>query len=277
MSYFHSVFKRRANIATQIIEHGFDKITPTYYQTPLSNFSNLTQNFYLKNIRVEYIERITLFIKERAVQSFTGEFIDFYHQLRTPQQKIQLLVDSDYVIVPFKKHLPIMDDCKIVLELTESVPDVSLFVEYVFLDADPPPALMLVEQVQTVESSSPIVNLNLKHPVKEFYISVKDTEGNYVADKVSRIRIDINEFTKIDERALYFRYVQPLDYHTHVPGTFFTYSFCLDPESDLPTGSINMGRVKNQTIRMTYDGDYRITVYAINYNVLTPNGDLVFT
>lgn len=267
-------------MSTQIIETGFDKVTPTYYQTSVSNFSNLINTFYLKNVTFEKIDRITLFIHDAAIQSFTGEFMMLYHELRTPQQKLSLIYDSDYIHIPFKKYLPYFDECKIVLELNTPVDDASLFIEYVFLEQDPEPAMMLIEQVQTVEFTNSYFNLNIKHPVKEFYISVKNTDGLYTPDDVNRIRLDINEFTKINETALYFRYVQPFDYHTRIQGNCFTYSFCLDPESEIPTGSINMGRVKNQNLYLYYKpntGTHNVTVYAINYNILTPDGRLVYT
>ena len=262
------------NITTQLIENGFDRVTPTYYETPISNFSNLIESFYLKNVSVTNISRITMFIRDIPIQSFTGEYIQIYRNLRTPLQK-RPLFNSKYIAVPFKKYLPVYEDCKIVLELFQPA-DASLFIEYVFTDVEPKPAVMLIEQVQTIGftqksyTETATINLNFNHPVKEMYIKVSDP------DSVSRIRLNINEFTKIDENAIYFRYVQPLDYHTSVPGDVFTYSFCLDPESDLPTGSINMGRIKNQTIKLTWTKNNPVSVYAVNYNVLTPEGILVF-
>ena len=65
--------------------------------------------------------------------------------------------------------------------------------------------------------------------------------------------------------------------HTRVPTNesncfIYTYSFALDPENYLPTGSVNMSRIINQllTLRLTeYSGGTRtIHIYAKSYNVL---------
>ena len=53
---------------------------------------------------------------------------------------------------------------------------------------------------------------------------------------------------------------------------FYMYSFSLDPESDEPTGHVNLSRILNQNliINMNPSTDNRnIMVYAVNYNFLT--------
>lgn len=287
MSHFYSVFKRHMNVTQQLIDVYFDRESSQYYIGNIPNHSNIIQSVYIKGVTYEQVDKITLFIYDQPVQSFTGEWMKMYHTLRTPIQKSNLITESTYVMVPFKKYLPVFENCRIELELLEPVDGVKLLVDYVFTDHDIKPSNMLVEQVQVEESTeSEIINSGrefyvrskFKRPVKEFYISVKDEYGKYTSN-VSRISIDINEYTKIDEVGSYFRFVQPLDYHTRVPDYFYTYSFCLDPESEFPTGSINMGRIKNQNIRVTTTKSNAklVTVYAHSYNILTPEGKLVFT
>jgi len=51
------------------------------------------------------------------------------------------------------------------------------------------------------------------------------------------------------------------------------YSFGLRPEQHQPSGSCNMSRIDNATLALTFDpsvssGDNKISVYALNYNVL---------
>lgn len=267
---FYSVFSRHMNIATQILENKPRYTSKTQCETLIGDFADIVQSVYIKGTTYENIQSVTLYIDEVPVQSFTGEWIRMYHYLRTPRQK-RSLIDGDYLIIPFKKYLPIFKNSKITVILN-SPANLTFFIEYVFLDKKPDDANILIEQVQMVDSTEPVINLGFKRPVKELYIYVTPT-----IDDIKRIKLDINEFTKIDEVAMYFRYVQPLDYHTSVPGTFFTYSFCLDPESEFPTGSINMGRVKNQVLKLEYPGTKNIHVYAHGFNILDKDGRLLFT
>lgn len=270
MSYFHSVFTKHMNIATQILENKPEYTTQTQCETLIADFADIIQGFYIKGTTYENIELATLYVNGVPIQSFTGEWMKMYHYLRTPRQKREL-IDGEYVIVPFKKYLPIFKNSKVVI-LLKNPALLTFFIDYVFLDKKPKDANLLIEQVQMVESTDPIINLGFKRPVKELYITAEPG-----IEDIKRIRLDINEFTKIDEIAMYFRFVQPLDYHTSVPGTFFTYSFCLDPESEIPTGSINMGRIKNQTLRLEYTGKKVIRVYAHSFNILDKDGKLMFT
>lgn len=275
MSYFHSVFKRHVHTSTQILESPFDKTSSIQYVAYPSNFADVMQGYYLKGLNFDDIDKITLYIHEQPIQSYTGEWIKMYHYLRTSKQKRNLLHESEYVIIPFKKYLPVFDDCKIVLELFKPMENIRLFIDYVFLETPPEPANMIVEQVQYTDSPE---NMNFKRPVKEFYILVKELDGT-LSSNVSRIRFDINEFTKVDQPSIYFKYVQPLDYHSSIPEYFYVYSFCLDPESEFPTGSINMGRIKHQNLRLTYTDNLKkdVRVYAHSYNVLSSDGKLLFT
>ncbi len=262
-------------MSTQILESTFKKTSSTQYITYPSNFADIMQGYYLKGVKFRDIDKITLYIHNQPIQSFTGEWIQMYHYLRTPKQKRNLLHDSDYVIIPFKKYLPLFEDCRIVLELFEPTDNIQFFIDYVFLETPPIKENMIIEQVQYTDSGE---DLKFKRPVKEFYISVKEIDGSFTSN-VSRIRFDVNEFTKVDQPAIYFKNVQPLDYHTSVPGYFYTYSFCLDPESEFPSGSINMGRIKHQNIYFTYTDNLPkiVRVYAHSYNVLDPDGKLLFT
>ena len=280
MSHFYSVFKRHMNTTHQLMDVNFDRESSQYYIGNIPNYSNIVHSVYIKGVTYEQIDKVTLFIYDQPVQSFTGEWMKMYHTLRIPIQKSNLLSESSYVMVPFKKNIPIFETCRIELELLEPVNNVKLLVNYLFTDHVIKPVNMIVEQVQFVDSVKNDILLNFKRPVKEFYISVKNQNGTYNSN-VATIQFDINEFTKIKEVGKYFQFVQPLDYHTRVPDYFYTYSFCLDPESEFPTGSINMGRIKNQMLKLTFppgdDLPKNIRVYAHSYNVLTPEGKLVFT
>lgn len=296
MSYFHSVFSKHANTSFQPLNVSFDRVSPLYYQTEFpTNFGNFVLNVYIKGLRNIFdIKSFTLFVNDEPIQTFTGEYMYINEYLKTPAQKSS---SDKYIVVPLKKYLPVFPGNKIVLELNkESEHELSLVIDYLFVDALPKPTDMLIEQVQLIDEYYPggggkslKLNLNLKRLVKEFIFVVqnvsKDGTTDYSnaagLDQITRLKIDINQFTKVDQSGAYFSKLQPLDYHTRVPvlpSLFYTYSFCLDPESEFPTGTINMGMIRNQNIYMNFRDDEpkNVRIYAICYNVISSDGKLIF-
>ena len=86
-----------------------------------------------------------------------------------------------------------------------------------------------------------------------------------------------DRFTERDGR--YFDLVQPYDHHSNCPAVGInSYSFALKPEDHQPSGTCNFSRIDNahlsvnvtsNTISSTYnDGNAKIRVYAVNYNIL---------
>lgn len=294
MSYFHSVFSKHANTSFQPVNVSFDRVSPTFYQTELPNCGDLIVNLYVRGVDVANIKSFTLFVNDETIQSFTGEYIYINQFLRTPLQKSNLMADSNYVIVPMKKHLPVFPGNKIVMELINPVTtQVDMVIDFMFLEHPLKPTDMLVEQVQLIDEFYPggktkRVTTNLKRLVKEFIIVVQNTNkagldfSNAAGlDQISNLKIEINQFTKANQSGVYFSRVQPFDYHTRVPelpSLFYTYSFCLDPESDFPTGSINMGMIKNQNLYFTFNDNEpkNIRIYAVSYNVIAYDGKLIF-
>lgn len=298
MSYFHSVFTKHANTSFQPLNVPFDRVSPMYYQTEFpTNFGNFVLNVYIKGVRNVFdIKSFTLFVNDETIQSFTGEYIYLNEYLRTPSQK-SISNTTNYIVVPLKKYIPVFPGNKIVLEMNKEPhgdDELSLVMDYVFVDTPPKATELLIEQVQTIDEYYPggrslKLNLNLKRLVKEFIFVVqnvsKDGTMDYSnaagIDQLTRLKIDINQFTKVDQSGAYFSKLQPLDYHTRVPELptlFYTYSFCLDPESEFPTGTINMGMIRNQNIYMEFRDDEpkNVRIYAICYNVISNDGKLIF-
>jgi hypothetical protein len=285
-SYFHSIFSRHVNSSFQPINVSFDRVSPTYYETQLPNCGDLIMNVYIKGTKVENIKTCTLYVNDETIQTMTGEYIYIHNYLRTPKQKSNLMDNSSYVIIPFKKNLPVLPGNKIIIELFSGA-DLSMVIDYMFLDTPPKPVDMLVEQVQIIDEASFAqthkFDLGLKRLIKELIFVVQDvgSSGLNFSDQLVSMSIDINQFTKVLQSGAYFSRVQPMDYHTRIPeppSVFYTYSFCLDPESEFPTGTINMGRIRNQVVTMKFtDARPRfIRVYAIGYNVIAPDGKLIF-
>jgi hypothetical protein len=203
------------------------------------------------------------------------------------------MAHSDYIIIPIKKYIPVFTNNKVIIELKDPVTTpVNMVIDYVFLENPPKPTDMLIEQVQMIDeystSKSTRISLGLKRLVKELIIVVQnanksglDFSNNAGFEQLSNLKIEINQFTKADQSGVYFSKVQPFDYHTRVPelpSLFYTYSFCLDPESDFPTGTINMGMIKNQNLYLTFNDSEpkNIHVYAVSYNVIAYDGKLIF-
>lgn len=292
MSYFHSVFSKHTNTSFQPVNVSFDRVSPTFYQTELPNCGDLIMNIYLRGVKMENIKSFTLFVNDETIQSFTGEYMYINQYLRTPKQKANLLSESNYVVVPVKKYLPVFPGNKIVMELFEAA-SVDMVIDFMFLENPIKQTDMLIEQVQFIDEiyrggGTTRVSLNLKRLVKELIIVVKNTNKTGLdfsnaagLDQISNLKIEINQFTKADQSGVYFSRVQPFDYHTRVPelpSLFYTYSFCLDPESEFPTGTINMGMIKNQNLYFTFNDNEpkNIHIYAVSYNVIAYDGKLIF-
>jgi hypothetical protein len=169
----------------------------------------------------------------------------------------------------------------------------TLFVDYIFLDTEERVQFAqiaheyLIEQLQftgaeAFSSTNIRQKLNFNHPVKEivwaFQLdSVLNAKGfsdfsNAGADHLIDANLQLNGHERFSTRkAGYFNLVQPYQHHTRGPSVgIYTYSFSLKPEEHQPSGSVNMSRIDNATLRMTLANSdpVRLYTYAINYNVL---------
>lgn len=257
-------------------------------ETIIPNHGDIISNMYVKDLTLDNLKRFDIVINDEVIQSFSGEYIRIKQFLETPKQKSNLLSDSKYIVIPCKKYLPVFEFMKIRIEMYNPATP-SMLVDYIFLENPPANTDMLIEQVTEVHTDQRRVEMKLKHPTKELYIVVQDTSqasSNLLTTtgetQLTRIKLDINDNTKFDLPAVYFSKIQPIDYHVRVPippFVFYTYSFALDPQSELPSGTINMGRIKHQVITLTTrdSADKNIRIYSTSYNVIAPDGKLYFT
>jgi hypothetical protein len=169
----------------------------------------------------------------------------------------------------------------------------TLFVDYVFLDTEERVQFAqiaheyLIEQLQftgaeAFSSTNIRQKLNFNHPVKEIVWvcqldSVLNAKGfsDFSDDGVDHLidaNLQLNGHERFSTRkAGYFNLVQPYQHHTRGPSVgIYAYSFSLKPEEHQPSGSVNMSRIDNATLRMTLASavPVRLYTYAINYNVL---------
>lgn len=196
--------------------------------------------------------------------------------------------------------------CPAVVSSPPVITDMVLWGDFIYLDTEERRRFTsskheyLIEQVQQqkrysipVNSKSTTVPLTLNHPIKELiwvfnqdrmlagheyfnYGSRMLTEcGVPNTDLITTALFQFDGFDRFQEqRAEYFRLVQPWQRHTAIPNDFiYVYSFSLAPEAAQPQGSCNGSRLNsivlqaqmNPCITSRASG---VTVYAVNYNVL---------
>jgi hypothetical protein len=176
---------------------------------------------------------------------------------------------------------------------TPSLASASLFVDYVFLDTDERRQFAqvaheyLIEQLQFTGSeafaaTSVRQKLNFNHPCKELVWvaqldSVAVAKGWFdftssAADHLVDAKLLLNGQDRFSTRkAGYFNLVQPYQHHTRGPARgIYVYSFAIKPEEHQPSGSVNMSRIDNSTLQLTFASAaaLKLYTYAVNYNIL---------
>ena len=103
----------------------------------------------------------------------------------------------------------------------------------------------------------------------EYMYGVKSYEG------FATMKLQLNGHDRFAGRnASYFRTCQPIQAGHKVPSKHvYCYSFALKPEEHQPSGTCNFSRIDNAKMVFTTTTAYtgsasKLTVYAINYNVL---------
>lgn len=109
-------------------------------------------------------------------------------------------------------------------------------------------------------------DMHFNVPIKEFWFQVAreadeaaNQRGNFDGvydpvtgeqhDPIAYLAIQLNSNLKILADPIYFRLVQPYQYHTHLPsGYFYVYSAAIDPETLKATGTIPAGKLDSLQI-----------------------------
>ena len=189
-----------------------------------------------------------------------------------------------------------------------SLSDVSLWVDYIFLDTDERRRFAqltheyLIEQLQFTGSdtitagsnSMKSIRMNFNHPCKElvWYIKPnKDTSSTknlywtnfssrnadnetYIGNNpTENAKIQLNGNDRFAERdGNYFSLVQPYQHHENTPDVFHkginVYSFAIKPEEQQPSGTLNMSRIDTAILSISSSVAGNIYIYTTNYNVL---------
>jgi hypothetical protein len=204
-----------------------------------------------------------------------------------------------------------------------SITELMLWGDYIYLDVEEKRRFVssaheyLIEQVQYTAAlpiapgaTSSILRLEFNHPIREiFWLVQRDDMTRYHEffnysslgiyepgvrqDILQDAVLQLDGFDRFQLRnAGYFRLVQPWQHHTVIPEDFFvySYSFCLEPESAQPSGSMNASRMDSIALSINLvpavvtpvrippapgtvapcppPGTLHSRVYGINHNVL---------
>jgi hypothetical protein len=169
-------------------------------------------------------------------------------------------------------------------ETLTGISNVSVWVDYVFLDQDERRKFaqnardVLIETVQHVEDTSSAsdttVRLTFNHPVKELvWVGTTDDTTNksqLVSMNSLGAQLKLNGQDRFKRRNdQYFNVVQPYQHHTSVPTAGVNvYSFAIRPEEHQPTGTCNFSRIDNADLLVRYPSGKPLDVYAHGYNIL---------
>jgi hypothetical protein len=206
------------------------------------------------------------------------------------------LVKSNFVIPEIRTadgKIPTIGNC-------------SLYIDYIYLDDQErkkfaqAPHEYLIEVVQyqgdkaitnqNLISSNDKIKFSFENPVKELLwviqtdtnLAVNTVTGNNHLnfssatgkDTFKTLRIQFNGGDRFSVRnAEYFRLVQSYEHHTgssrkHI----YSYSFAIKPEEHQPSGSVNMSRLNNSDIFITFDPTdlvpSQFKIFALSYNIM---------
>jgi len=110
----------------------------------------------------------------------------------------------------------------------------------------------------------------------KFHATAENIVGNltYNDDPMTQAKIQFNGEDRIsagNRKAQYFNLVQPYYHHTGHPSPgVYVYSFALRPEEYQPSGSVNMSRIDDQKLTMSFNGSSqdKLIAFGLNYNIL---------
>jgi len=143
-------------------------------------------------------------------------------------------------------------------------------------------------EVESIPVNTSIFNTTLKfnHPVKEIFFacaekSVVDnnnyfmysnsTDNTAIITSASLLLDGQRRFDNLPE--FYYRCVFPDNVHSVVPLKYvYCMPFCLKPEDNQPTGSVNLSRFNDVILSVKVrnsNPECLIYVYAVNYNIVT--------
>ena len=174
----------------------------------------------------------------------------------------------------------------------------NMYAEYIYMDEsiarvfEQQRHMYVIEQtqsheVESIPANTSIFNTFLKfnHPVKEIFFACAEKtvveNNNYFVysnssddtNIITSASLLLNGQRRFDDLPeFYYRCVFPDNVHSVVPTKYvYCMPFCLKPEDNQPTGSINLSRFNDVVLSVKLPNstpECLIYVYAINYNIV---------
>jgi hypothetical protein len=328
------------NTVTCQISRNGDLINRVYLQATLGDIAGaVAADKYVNYVGLRLLKNVVLEIGGQQIDKHYSDWMYIWNELSLPEGKrhgynkmvgesvdggetlyIPLefwfcrnvglalpLIALQYHEVKIKIDFETRKNCTIGTDTRfEELKDVSLWVDYIFLDTDERRRFAqlsheyLIEQLQftgteNLVTGSNRIKLNFNHPCKELVWVAKNsltTDQDYWYNYTTGAAmvgndVSANPFTDAilqlngnDRFAVrngsYFNLVQPYQHHTNIPKNpgINVYSFALKPEDHQPSGTLNMSRIDTSTLMVNTEtlpgaATYNgINIYAVNYNVL---------
>ena len=328
------------NTVTCQISRNGDLINRVYLQATLGDIAGaVAADKYVNYVGLRLLKNVVLEIGGQQIDKHYSDWMYIWNELSLPEGKrhgynkmvgesvdggetlyIPLefwfcrnvglalpLIALQYHEVKIKIDFETRKNCTIGTDTRfEELKDVSLWVDYIFLDTDERRRFAqlsheyLIEQLQftgteNLVTGSNRIKLNFNHPCKELVWVAKNsltTDQDYWYNYTTGAAmvgndVSANPFTDAilqlngnDRFAVrngsYFNLVQPYQHHTNIPKNpgINVYSFALKPEDHQPSGTLNMSRIDTSTLMVNTEtlpgaATYNgINIDAVNYNVL---------
>lgn len=210
--------------------------------------------------------------------------LEFYFQRDYPSAipLISLHLTDLKVKVQLKNKVDIINPSYAFTDSTDAlISNMSLLGEFVYLDdaerdlfARSRHKYIITQNQRIVHSvaagaTSTSIPIHANHPTKEFIV-VQRTQANttaknwmnfagqetgqYANEAFATMAITLNNNDRVKARdPLYFRMIQPYEHHTRIPEKhIYVYSMAIAPESSAPSGSLNLSRIENTRIELTF-------------------------
>jgi hypothetical protein len=132
-----------------------------------------------------------------------------------------------------------------------------------------------------------------ENPVKEFVLVVQNDTGtdgvfdyssrksttytSYLNDQVTQWRMLLNGQKYFDLDQITMRAIQPYEHYIQTPNYKVNIFNVGQDTSDVPSGTINMSRISNQTFQINLvdaDTTRKLRLYAVNFNIFRCQGGL---
>lgn len=273
VTFFYTKFAKQSLYSFQPIVINFDTTVRSgdYFYATLPTHGTRILHMWL-NVPTSNLVSFDVLIDKVMVYSWTGEYIAIHNSLRTPVQK-QV---PGYILIPLMSYFPVVENTQIRINVSGSYSQqqYSLVADWVY-DSLPVDGEYMLNQVQTLPvpgfTGGPI-RLPFKNVIKELIVVVQDQSQSPLVftDQIATMSLTLNDKTKFNDQGSYFKYVQPMMYHTGNRLGVYVYSFSLFPEDEMPSGGLNFGMVNNVTltINLLNSNPKNVRVYGLSYNVL---------